>query len=281
MTSTAGNVDLNQRKDKRIETCVSSMEINEALKSIKSNKQILILDACHSGEIAKLLEKDKAMSTTQEKALESLEDKTGVYILASSEAEQKSFEADALTHGLLTFSLLRGMSGEATEGDIIDVVDLLSYASKEAEKIGKQELGKSQRPVLGISKGGSSFPIGFKNESLRVDLPKNKIRIGNPNFISIPLYNDPEKLAVKMLSKIKELGAIGSKEPFVFDRRGGKDSYKFTGSYKVSGNEIVLTWNILKDDKEFAGPFEEKIKKSDNNKFAENIINKAIDRIRQ
>lgn len=278
LTSTAGNVDLTKNEKKRKESCISSTEINKALKKITSNKQILILDACHSGKIAKLAnKKSKAISTTQEKALEKLEDKTGVYILASSEAEQKSYEAKALTHGLLTFSLLRGMSGEATNDDIINVIDLLSYASKEAENIGRNELGGGQRPVLGISDGGNSFPIGFKNTSLKIELPKNKIKFGRPNFVSLPLINDPRKLTDKMLAKIKELGPIGTKEPFIYSNNNDKDTYMFTGSYEVIKNEVILNWNLLKDNKKYKGPFTEKMDGGNVKKFTENIINKAVE----
>lgn len=248
LTGKAGNSDLENDSLARVKSTVSSKEINEALRNIKSNKQVMVLDACHSGQITKILQgTSKATSTSQQKALEFLEDKMGVFILASSESNQKSFETDALGQGLLTYSLLRGMSGEAAEQNIINVVNLLNYASEQAEKTSKNLLGRSQRPVLNVGKGGSTFPIGFKNGDLKVSLPVGKVKLSKANFAFLPRANDPEGLEDIFTDVIKERGGIGSKEPFIYSYDNSSDNtFNLSGTYTVSGNDINLTWYINK-----------------------------------
>jgi hypothetical protein len=257
MTGSAGGKDIEKNESTRELTCISSKEINEALRSIKSNKQVLIIDACHSGQIAKILEnKSRNMSSSQKKALEYLEDKMGVYILASSESNQKSYESDIFNQGLLTYSLLLGMSGEAAKNDVLYVTDLLSYASNKAEEIGKK-IKKIQRPVLGISKGGSSFPLGFKSDSLDIAIPEGKSKISISNFGSDGLFNDPLELNHIINQYFKELGAIGSKSNFIFiNKQNEKDSYTFSGLYsKLNDDKYNLKYYILKDNIKIGGPF--------------------------
>jgi hypothetical protein len=282
LTSPAGNIDIKNNLSRRQETCISSNEIKEALRKIKSNKQIMILDACHSGQITSILDGGaKALTTSQQKALESLEDKMGVYILASSESNQKSFESSSLQQGLLTFTILRGLSGEAsTKDSIINVVDLLNYASLESENISKRILKEVQRPVLGIAKGGSSFPIGIENNSLRVEILDNKKQISKPNFAVSPLFNDPEQFESAMLQRLEERGGIGSQERFIFISRDSKISHKITGTYSIENNNIHVLWNLIKNNQKQAGPFEISSSLSDKKQLIDDIIDQAVEAIK-
>lgn len=282
LTSPAGNIDIQANSSRRSETCVSSKEIQEALRKIKSNKQIMILDACHSGQITKILDGGaKALTTSQQKALESLEDKMGVYILASSESNQKSFESSSLQQGLLTFTILRGLSGEAaTQDSIINVVDLLNYASLESENISKKILKKVQRPVLGIAKGGSSFPIGIENKSLRVEILDNKKQFSNPNFAVSPHFNDPQQLESTMLSQLSERGSIGSQEKFIYVSKSTDNAHQITGTYTVEGNTIVVKWHLIKANQKIAGPFESTNTLTNKIELIDSIIDQAVEEIK-
>jgi len=283
LTSQAGNVDLVQDVGKRAEICLSSKEINEALRDISSNKQVMILDACHSGQITKIFEgASKATSTSQQKALEDLEDKMGLFILASSEANQKSFETERLGQGLLTFSLLHGMSGPAaSDGDWINVNKLLSFASEETERISQTILGRSQRPVLGIGKGGNSFPLGFKNESLRVPLPKNIPWIGSPKMGMLPALNDPLEIERMLYRKLESRGTIGSNESFLFIKdKENKEAYSITGHYKEVGKGAEIEWYILQNEKVIYGPFNEKFKSIEIDVIANTLINGLVEKIK-
>ena len=283
LTSDAGTVDLYQDIESRNTVCVSSKELLENLKKIRSNKQVIVLDACHSGQITQILSgSTKALSTTQEKALEFLEDKMGVYILASSESNQKSFETEALEKGLLTFGLLRGMSGGASKNGVINVIDLLNYASNEAEDIGKRVLNRTQRPVLNIAKGGSSFPIGFENADLKVSLPKNKIAIGE-SFIKKTLlqniFHDPQKINTELASLLKERGAYGASATFVYTKNEDENTYTINGTYDIKNDDITIEWYILKNEEIFAGPFTKSKSINKKTKLINIIISRSIETI--
>ena len=285
LTSDAGTVDLHQDATSRNKVCLSSNELLEKLKKIRSNKQVIVLDACHSGQITQILSgSTKALSTTQEKALEFLEDKMGVYILASSESNQKSFETEALEKGLLTFGLLRGMSGGASKNGVINVIDLLNYASNEAEDIGKRVLNRTQRPVLNIAKGGNSFPIGFENAELKVELPKDKITIGE-SFIKKVLkdhiFHDPHKINNELKALLRERGAFGASTAFIFSPKDADNNYTINGTYDTQDGEIIIEWYILKNEEIFKGPFTKSKKIEKKSKLINIIISTTLREIQQ
>ena len=280
LTMDAGNFDLYQEPEKRKTATVSSKEILDKLTKIKSNKQVIVIDACHSGQIANVLVgQDKAGNTSQEKALEFLEDKMGVYILASSESNQKSFETAALEKGLMTFGLLRGMSGGSVHDGVINVIDLLSYAAKETEDIGKTLLKRTQRPVLNIAKGGNSFPIGFENKDLQVELPRNKIAIGNPTFGQLPSLSDSLSLTKYMTNSLSERGKLGAESVFLYSNADNDSNYKIKGTYTIEEDRVHLTWFILQNEHVIAGPLEKSYSVAKMRKLSNIIINNALKEI--
>lgn len=249
----AGNVDLDDDVLGRKGVTLSSKEIQEFLRESKSNKQMLIIDACHSGQAAEVFVRNsKSTTTSQEKALEQLQDKMGVFIMASSESNQKSYETTLLAQGILTYCLLDGMSGSAVEetDDIINVLDLFSYTSRSVESVSNSILGKRQKPVLGIAQGANTFPIGIKNEELKVKLPEEKPQMGRPLLIVKNTWNDPQKLSKKLLRQIQKRGALGSKAKFVYTKNEDlTEILNIAGVYKEKNDRIEIEWNVLKDQK--------------------------------
>ena len=285
LTSKAGNINLTKNVSGRKQVCISSKEILESLRRIKANKQILVFDACHSGKIADFLSnKSKALSTSQKKALESIKDKMGIYILASSEANQKSFEVQKLNQGLLTHSLLLGMSGQADKSDVtIDIVKLLSYASQQTEEVSKNVLGISQRPVIGIGEGGSSFSIGFKNESLKPPVPSDYVKIGNGKFGILPSLHDPIHLQNTFNNVLNNQGIFGGTQEFIFlENDFRQEAHKLTGTYEILANgELKIKLYILKENVFLGGPFEFKTSKKELNVTINEMIHEAVSFIKE
>ncbi len=259
---------------------ISSQELKDALKNISANKQLLILDACHSGQINKIVgEGGKATTTSQQKSLENLEDKTGVFILASSEGNQKSYEATSLQKGILTFSLLLGMSEVESENEIINVVDLLNYASKKAEGISKTQASHRQRPVLGISNGSNSFPIGIKSGNFMVNTADNKIRLSTPNFGLKTNNNDPLNIEKTLISQLKQRGSFGTTGPFNYIDKSNVDAYKLVGFYEPTGSNIIATWYIIKYNVGAIEAMNLTKPKSEKLDLVNEIINTSIEKI--
>jgi uncharacterized caspase-like protein len=83
--------NLDKDANRREQFAISSREMMEWIRKIKANKQILVLDACHSGKATEILSAGRDLTSTQTRALDQLKDRMGMYILASSEANQKKF----------------------------------------------------------------------------------------------------------------------------------------------------------------------------------------------
>ena len=279
LTTQAGKVDLATDSVRRSQVCISSKEILEYLREIKANKQILILDACHSGKIADFLQnKPKALSTSQQKALESLKDKMGTYILASSEANQKSYEVKTLKQGLLTHSLLLGMSGEADDSGTIDIIKLLNYASRQTEQVSQNVMGISQRPVVGIGEGGSSFDIGFKNNSLKPPIPSEYVKFIKGRFGVFPSLSDPINFEKTFNHTLVRQGIFGGTQEFIFLKNDAdNEAYKLTGTYEVLDNDSLnIKLYIINNNKVVEGPFEFSTPKNDIKATLNAMILKAV-----
>ncbi|WP_421878552.1 caspase family protein [Marinoscillum sp.] len=167
LTCTAGSGDMNNTV-LRDQTAISSSEFTEYIKAVPALKQILIIDACHSGRLASSLASSRsAMSSTQIRALERMKDRTGLFVLAGSAADAVSYETTLYGQGLLTYSLLFGMKGAALrDNEFIDVLDLFQFAANKVPELA-EEIGGIQKPEIRVPEDGKSFDIGRLNSADR------------------------------------------------------------------------------------------------------------------
>ena len=160
LTSDAASGDMNNTIN-RDQYAISSNEFTEFIKAVPALKQILIIDACHSGRLASsLVSSRSAMSSTQIRALERMKDRTGLFVLAGSAADAVSYETTLYGQGLLTYSLLFGMKGAALRDDeFIDVLSLFQFAANKVPELA-EEIGGIQKPEIRVPEDGKSFDIG-------------------------------------------------------------------------------------------------------------------------
>lgn len=135
---------------------ISATDIKGFLTQIKSQKQIILMDACHSGGAV------KSFSTrgvaTDEKAMVQLARSSGVVMIASSGTKQLATEFEALKHGVFTYALLEALDGKADNGDRkITVNELKFYMEDRVPELTKQYGGQAQYPTGYIT--GNDFPI--------------------------------------------------------------------------------------------------------------------------
>ena len=83
------------------------------IKRIPALKQVLLLDTCASGKLVERLTDKREVDGSQIRALDRLKDRTGMHVLAGCAADAVSYEATRYGQGLLTYSLLTGMTGGA------------------------------------------------------------------------------------------------------------------------------------------------------------------------
>jgi len=139
---------------------ISSLELMALSKKIPAQKQVLILDACHSGKAVELVT-DRGVN--EQKAIIQLARSAGVCLLASSGTQQYAAEFTELRHGIFTYTILQGLSGDADGGEKdakITVNELKAYLDDMVPQLSFKYRGTSQYPT-GYTRG-QDFPLVIK-----------------------------------------------------------------------------------------------------------------------
>jgi len=135
---------------------ISATELRGYLTQVKSQKQIILMDACHSGGALKSL--NVRAAATDEKAIVQLARSSGVVMIASSGTKQFATEFEELKHGVFTYALLEALDGKADNGDHkITVNELKFFMEERVPELTKQHGGQAQYPTGYIT--GNDFPI--------------------------------------------------------------------------------------------------------------------------
>ena len=136
---------------------ISANLLKEAFIRIRAQKQVVMMDACHSGAAMNTL-KFRAVPT-EEKAINMLARSSGIALLASSGSQQFAAEFEQLRHGTFTYALLEGLSGKADQGDgQITVNELIQWMDERVPELTTKYGGKAQYPRGNLS--GNDFPVG-------------------------------------------------------------------------------------------------------------------------
>jgi WD40 repeat protein len=152
-------------------TAITSEELTNWIKNIPALKQVMILDTCAAEAAAKRLVEGRNVPGEQIKAIERLSDRTGFHVLMGSAADEKSYETSQYGQGLLTYSLLFGLRGEALSGgEFIDISGLFQYAANKVPELA-QSIGGIQRPHIATPRGGTSFVVGQLSAEDRAAIP--------------------------------------------------------------------------------------------------------------
>ena len=233
------------------EVSISTDELKEWLRKIKANKQLLILDACNSGqavsELHELIGK-REVPADQQRALESLKDKTGTFILSASAPGQSAYETSLYGQGLLTYSLLAGVKlGTGLKNNrFIDVTKWFNFAS-DYVKLQAKEIGARQDPEI---LGTASFDVGLVDKELadNIQLPLKKKIFRRSKFIqSEELLNDDLDISYLVDQELSSMSDAGKQSPLVFVADNlYKDAYTIRGRYAVTDNKVSCKVSLFK-----------------------------------
>ncbi len=140
---------------------ISASELKTYLAQVKSQKQLILMDACHSGGALKSINVRAAAS--EEKAIVQLARASGVVMIASSGTQQFASEFEVLQHGVFTYALLEALDGEADSGDEkVTVNELKIYMEERVPELSEQYGGQAQYPTGFVH--GNDFPISIVYE---------------------------------------------------------------------------------------------------------------------
>jgi WD40 repeat protein len=137
---------------------VSASDLKMLLSEVKAQKQLILMDACHSGGAVSAITTRAVAS--EEKALFQLARASGVVMVASSGSKQFSTEFEALSHGVFTYALLEALDGKADQGDDkITVNEIKLYLEERVPFLSNEYGGQAQYPTGFVH--GNDFPIGI------------------------------------------------------------------------------------------------------------------------
>ena len=271
---------------------ISTAELAEWIKpaNIKAQKRILIFDACNSGQaindIVKVGNTNQAFKTAkgdeagqQIKAIEKLNDQSGLFILSASATDQSAYEMGRYSQGLLTYSLLKAIKQQPDIlelGKYLDVSRWLN-AAKETVSILVSETGERQEPQLNSS---NNFTIGMVDEGVRskIVLSEEKPLFARSNFQNADTKIDNIKLRSAIDKELMSISNSGSDAAITYSAGyEGTDAYALTGDYKISGDNIIVSVLLTRGETEILQRYETKGTISDLNLLVTSITTTIID----
>ncbi|MEO9533201.1 MAG: caspase family protein [Crocinitomicaceae bacterium] len=137
------------------EKAVSARELMQYSVAISAEKQLFVLDACHSGGA---LESFATRGDGREKALAQLARSTGTFFLTASQDAQYANEVGDLKHGLFTYALLEVVEGSSDNGDHkVTVNEIKTYVEDRVPELSQEYRGSPQYPTS--YSFGQDFPL--------------------------------------------------------------------------------------------------------------------------
>ena len=129
-------------------TCLSQSDFEKLIRTLKAQRLVLFLDACHSTGVAKPGARDLVMVAAPK--YERFAEGEGRVVIAAAKPEQRSWEDEKFQHGIFTYHLLEALSGKAdTNGDgYVSIQEVVTYLQREVPRTAKL-LGKEpQDPTM-------------------------------------------------------------------------------------------------------------------------------------
>jgi WD40 repeat protein len=132
---------------------ISSDELRGAMKEVKAQKVLLLIDACKAGAMLVAFR-----GFEDRKALSQLSRAAGVHIVAASTKDQFAAEVKDLGHGVFTYTLLAGLNGQAARSnEPVTVRKLMGYIEETLPGLTKKYKQEAQYPV--VDSRGMDFPL--------------------------------------------------------------------------------------------------------------------------
>ena len=237
---------------------ISDQELTEWMTKIPALNQLLILDACNSGQaainmggiVARDLDPDKIIAFNQ------MSGNTGSYVISGSSESGASFESAVFGHGLLTYSLLEGINGTALEGTKVDVLPLLLKSYKRVGELAKS-LGEEQTPIIAKPRGNASFFVGKNDGSIKIELAETKPMVIRSFLFDQDKYNDVLDLteAVNKVFRSKEIKGKQA-QWFYSDIPKSPQGFSIRGVYSMNkDNTVTVRGSLLKGEDPVGEPF--------------------------
>lgn len=271
LTKDIGSEDLSDPEIRR-NFAISSAELTEWLTAIPAQKQVMMLDACNSGQVVENLMSMRALNSSQIRALDRMKDRTGMFVISGSAADKVSYEASQYGQGLLTYSLLQGMEiVSASNNKYVDVMQLFQYSRDRVPVLAKG-IGGIQTPMLAFPRDGSSFDIGIVDESVKIPVASVKPVFIRNLFQDENAFDDVLGLGKKLGDYFRKISSRGADAAYIYvDVNQFENAYSLKGRYTVNGEQVQVKGALFKGSQN-VGPFAVTGSKGNLNQLVEDII---------
>ena len=256
---------------------ISSQEMTNWINSVPAQKQVMILDACSSGKVVEDLVAVRNIPASQVRALDRMKDRTGMFVLAGSAADKVSFEASQYGQGLLTYSLLLGMSGAALpDGQTVDVMSLFQYARDRVPEFAK-DVGGVQIPTLAFPADASSFDIGLVTDEVKIPVQQVKPIFIRSNLFEMDSWDDLLGLSKDLDTYMANISSGPQSLGIIFvDVTAYEGAYSIKGQYQLEGDAIRLKGRLFKG-KERLGEFNIEEEKDNSGELVNLILEEVME----
>ena len=272
---------------------ISTDELAEwiAPQVMKAQKRILIFDACNSGQALKeiisfnndaknLLAARGDEHGKQKKAIEKLNEKSGMFILSASASDQKAYEIGKYNQGALTYSLLKAIKEQPDILEDRQYLNISRWFGAAEKTVGElaRETGTRQQPQVVST---SNFNIGVVDDEVRnlVILPFEKLLFTRSEFRNAESRLDNLRLRNLVDKKMSEISE--TEHSFLYNPEyEGVNTYSINGDYNITGSDATISILLIKGGSEIIGRYEVSgdINKAD--ALADQITAKIVEWIR-
>ena len=266
---------------------ISTEELAEWIQPqmMKAQKRILIFDACNSGQALKeiisfnndaknLLASRGDENGKQKKAIEKLNEKSGMFILSASASDQKAYEIGKYNQGALTYSLLKAIKERPDILEDRQYLNISRWFGAAEKTVGElaRETGTRQQPQVVST---SNFNIGVVDEEVRnkIVLPFEKYLFTRSDFRNTELRVDNLKLRNLVDKALSDLSDDNTGTPLLFNPEyEGSNVYSLSCDYSIVNDEIIASVIIIKGGQEIKNKFELKDKTGNINQLSAVIV---------
>jgi uncharacterized caspase-like protein len=142
-------------QDTLFATALPMVDVVDVVRTrIQARRAVVFLDTCHSGAaLTAGLKSSSVTASTLDRFIEGV----GRVIIASSEADQESYESKSIHNGFFTYNLLRALK----QDNGLDNIDMVySFVREQVSKQVMAEKHKQQTPVMSKGTQAAEIVIG-------------------------------------------------------------------------------------------------------------------------
>jgi WD40 repeat protein len=143
---------------------ISTAALQKALDKIPALRIALVIDACQSGAIA-----DPLADSIGQRSLRTIGRGLGVHMLAATQKDQNAIEFDQLHHGALTYVMLEGLAGQASDKQhrVVTIRTLFDFVQKETPVVAREAL----ETVLRTRGGTDDLSVRGQLAAIKIPIP--------------------------------------------------------------------------------------------------------------